>query len=170
MSTSYQKTKAENLPIYDRWEIPADDRKKVIESAVQLCTERNSDNSLKRNSRTVIAAMRLLVSFDRLSLEYQKLRTPPAPRPAPQPRPQPQPQPPPLPHLPALTEDEEARAMDLASAIFAMRGDDPKTLAALGLTPSPRAARGLLPAASPDPAVASPSRPDRDMSTGRPKR
>ena len=91
MNTSYQKTTAEtprdDLPIRDRWEIPPDDRRKVIESLIQLCTERKSDNSLKRSSRTVIAALRLVVSFDRLSLEDRKLRTPPAPRPSPQPQP-----------------------------------------------------------------------------------
>ena len=164
MNTSYPKTKAEtlraDLPIFDRWEIPVEDRRKVIESAVELCTERNGDNSLKRSSRTVIAAMRLLVSFDRLSIEDRKLRTPHTPRPF---------SPPPPPALPPLNEDEEARAMELASTLLSLRDQGANSFTNSGLTLSSKPARDL-PLTAFGASVSSPSRRDRDRSKGRPKR
>ena len=64
----------------DRWEVTPEVRRRIIETAVELCTGRKADGLLKRSSRTVLSAMRVIAAFDRLSLQQKKMRRTPRPR------------------------------------------------------------------------------------------
>ena len=116
----------------------------------------------------MIAAMRLLVSFDRLSIEDRKLRAPSTPRPS---------SPPPR---PSLNDAERAQAMELASTLMALRehNDNPSGASELMLSSTPAGeipltAFGLGSTVALDAdfaSLSSPSRRERNRSKGRPKR
>src|SRR5947209_4658617 len=62
----------------DRWPIPPEVRERILNKAIDLCTS-------NRSARTVLAAMRVIIAFDRNSLEQRKIeaKAPPPPPPPP---------------------------------------------------------------------------------------
>jgi len=57
----------------ERWPIPPEVRAKILGAAIELCTTRGPDGALKASRRMVVAALRVIAAFDRLSLERLKI-------------------------------------------------------------------------------------------------
>src|SRR4051812_49941318 len=65
--------------IHDRWDMTPQMRSQILAVAIELGTAKNADGTLRAGNRTALAALRVIATFDRLSLEARRIEAMTAP-------------------------------------------------------------------------------------------